>query len=250
MGSGESKEVHHYHTEYIPDPETVESLRVAQNDIENLEKEARELGDPNHFSNNIGKLFNNFIEKTKSLTLTDIIKKQPGEIHVGFIGPVTAGKTTMCNAMYGTNEAVALGHCTTDCDVIYTENNLVVWDMFGADNDFKYYDPKTLSFIRNLDYCVVLFDSDIAVVSWIIKTIYTINPDALIVVRTKVDQCKLGSERSIEEEKTLDQEKLKKLLDLDTTMKSYCVSSHNIAFGEGERYDWDDLKKIVYPDST
>ena len=239
---------HHYHTEYVPDPETVAALEKAETKIENLEKEAMEMNDPNHFNNNVGKLFNNFIEKIQSLTLNDLIHKSPGEKHYGFIGPVTAGKTTMCNTMYGTTRPVALGHCTSECEVIYTNNHgTIVWDMFGADNNFRYYDPTTLSFIKGLDYCVVLFDSDIAMVSWIIKTVYAINPNSLIVVRTKVDQCKDDSERSIEEEKIMDGVKVQELLELEEPFHTFVVSSHNVSRGEREIYDWNKLREIVNP---
>ena len=251
MGSSGSKNtetVHHYHTEYVPDPETIEALAKAEEDIAILEKEAEEMGDPNHFTNNIGKMFNNFVEKIGSLTLNDIIHKKPGETHVGFIGPVTAGKSSFVNEMYGLTEKVALGHCTKECNVVHTTNDgLVVWDMFGSDNDFKYYKPETLSFVKNLDYCVIMFDSDISVVSWIIKTIYTINPNSMIIIRTKVDQCGEDSERSIEEERILDGIKVQELLELEEPFRTYAISTHNVKYSRGERFDWDELKLILNP---
>lgn len=254
MGSGGSKHtetIHHYHTEYVPDPETVAALAKAQEEVAQLEDEAREMSDPNHFTNNVGKLFDNFIEKVGTLSLTDIIEKKPGEIHVGFVGPVTAGKTTLCNTLYGTSRPVALGHCTTDCEVIFTDNNgLVVWDMFGADNDFKYFDPATLSFVKNLDYCVILFDSDVAMVSWIIRTIHTINPSAMVIVRTKVDQCGADSERTVDEEKAMDGVKVQEMLSLGEPYQTYAISAHNVMYHRGEEFDWNVLREKLYPTRT
>lgn len=251
MGSGGSKHtetIHHYHTEYVPNPETVAALAKAEEDIAILEKEAEELGDPNYFSNNIGKLFDNFVTKVSSLKLNDIIDKKPGETHVGFIGPVTAGKSSFANVMYGLTEEVALGHCTSGCEVVHTtESGLVIWDMFGADNDFKYYKPETLSFVKNLDYCVIMFDSDISVVSWIIKTIYLINPNSVVIVRTKVDQCCEDSTRTVEEERNLDMTKVQELLGLAEPIQTYAVSTHNVKYHRGKRFDWDVLREMLYP---
>ena len=251
MGSKGSKSVetvHHYHTEYIPDPETVAALTEAENSIAILEKEAEELCDPNHFTNNIGKLFDNFVGKIKSLTLNDIIDKKPGETHIGFIGPVTAGKSSFANEMYNLHEAVALGHCTSGCEVVHTtEKGFVIWDMFGADSDFKYYKPETLSFVKNLDYCVIMFDSDISVVSWIIKTIYLINPKSVVIVRTKVDQCCEDSSRSVEEERHMDMMKVKELLELSVPIRTYAVSTHNVKYHRGERFDWNKLQDMLNP---
>jgi GTPase SAR1 family protein len=252
MGGKGSKtiESHHYHTEYVQDPETVARMNRYEEEIANLTREAMAMKDPSHFNNNVSKIFDHFIAHVSELKLVDVIDKKPGEVHIGFIGPVTAGKSTMCNTIYGTKEPVALGHCTAECKVVHTTAaNRIIWDMFGADNDFKYYDPSTLSFIKNLDYCIVLFDSDISTVSWILRTVYAINPKSLIVVRTKVDQCSSDSERTVEDEKLLDIKKVSNLLESDD-IPVFAVSSHNIAFSRGERYDWDELTSILNPTSV
>lgn len=247
MGSGSSKEVHHYHETFVPDPAVVAELEAVNKQVAELDAEAQRRGDPNHFSDNVGDLFDNFIRKMTTVSLTEYIDKKPGETHVGLIGPVSVGKSSLCNVMYGTEEKTAAGHCTKDCTPVYTTDKLVVWDMFGADNDFKYYTPETLSFVKDLDYCVVLFDNDIAMVSWIIKTIHTINPNSMIIVRTKIDSLTDEDERTADEEKALDAEKVKDLLELDEAPTTYCISSRNIKKNEGERYDWDALSAKINP---
>lgn len=245
MGSGSSSETHHYHTEYVPDPETVRQLKEAEERIAKLEEEAREMGDPEHFTSNVGKLFNNFIDEVGSLKLTDVIDKSGGQTHIGFIGPVTAGKTTLINTLYGTSRPVALGHCTSECEVVHQNDKIVVWDLPGEDNSFKYYNPETLSFIKNLDYCVILFDSDVSVVSWIIKTVHAINPDSMVVIRTKVDQCGVDSERTVAEEKALDSIKTQELLGLEVPPNTYAISSHNVMRERDEKFDWNDLRSML-----
>ena len=85
--------------------------------------------------------------------------------------------------------------------------------------------------------------NDISMVSWIIKTVYKINLKSLVIVRTKVDQNSTNNERTIEEEKKLDKEKVKLLLDEE--LETYCISSFNIRDGK-EKHDWDELDKSAW----
>ena len=260
MGSKGSKVEHHYHTtiKHVPDPETLAALDRANAKMEELEKEAAKRKDPAFFSENVGNIFDDHINELKKLKINQsIVRRIPDDMHVGFMGPVTAGKTTYCNTLHGTKRPVALGHCTNTVEIIYSNIDAkeddkkedkvgyFVWDVPGANNEFKHFTEENYQFIASLDVCLVMFDSDVSVVSWILRAVHVINPKALVIVRTKVDQCDEDSERTVEEEKILDQNKVFELLGEDYPV--YCISSHNISKKRGERFDWDELADVVYP---
>ena len=239
-----SDEYNVYHNIIKPDPAIEKTKKEAEEKAERLLKEKEEAERVEAFAKALEKQFNNVLEGIGKLELNEKITKVADEQHISFIGPVSTGKTTLQNVLYGLDCPVALGHCTTKCEVVHTEAGLVVWDMPGEDLSFKYYRPETLNFIKSLDKCVVLFDSDIAAVSWTIKVVYAINPGALVIARTKVDQCGTDSERTIEEERESDGKKVQELLGLDAPFKTYCLSSHNMR-DKGEQYDWEEFQKTL-----
>lgn len=240
MGGGGSSEVHHYHTEYRVPPETQKTLDAQKEQLQKFEEEAMERSDPKLFEQNAKKLMNILIEKLPTLKLTDIIKKETGEIHIGFIGQVSAGKTSMINALFGLSLPVALGHCTEECQVVHKYDHNVIWDVCGQNDDFKFYKPENLSFIKNLDICIILFDNDISMIQNFLRVVHKINPDNMVIIRTKVDQHTSSSVRTIEEECALDSRKVEELL--GAPIRTYCVSSHNVIKHTGSYYDWDIIK--------
>jgi hypothetical protein len=241
MGKSHS---HHYHTETIvkPCPKTEQKLKETEEKVNKLVEEATIQKDPKMFAENSTILFDNFVGNIKELSLTDSFEKETGVIDVAFIGPVTAGKTTCINVMFKLNEETALGHCTKECRRVYKKDLLAVWDVQGVNNDFKFYDYESLAFIKSTDKNVVMFDNDISMVSRIIKTVYNINPESLLIVRTKVDQCSESDKRTIEQEKLLDTQKVEELLGVK--LATYCISSHNV-IDEKKKYDWDLLKQKI-----
>jgi DNA-binding ferritin-like protein (Dps family) len=242
MGGGSSRcdqQVHHYHTVYQTPPEVQSKLDTQTEALKHFEQEAKELGDPNLYKDNASKLLNNFIKEIPSLKLNDIIIKETGDNHIGFLGPISSGKTSMINAMFNKNLAIALGHCTDKCEVVVHLGKNKIWDVPGQNDDFKFYKPENLSFVKNLDKYLILFDNDIAMVSNILQVSYKINRN-IIIVRTKVDQHSAQNARSIQEEKLLDRRKVKELLGED--IETYCVSSHNVS-SHRDKYDWDIVVK-------
>lgn len=251
MGNSSSHEtcsvhhVHHvHHTVTAPDPAVEKARQEAEEKKARLQKEKEEAKRVEAFAEQLKKQFNNVLDGMGRLDLKDGITKAADEKHISFIGPVSAGKSTLQNVLYGLNLEVALGHMTTKCETVHTEAGLVVWDMPGEDMSFRYYKPETLSFIKSLDKCVVLFDSDITAVSWTIKVVHAINPEALVIVRTKVDQCTEESTRTVDQEREADGVKVQKLLRLDAPFKTYCISSHSVR-DKRERYDWVEFQKAL-----
>ncbi len=96
------------------------------------------MKNPQLFKPNCQQLLETFVEQLPSLNLTDYIVKQTGENHIGFIGPISAGKTSLINALFNKNLPVALGHCTDNCGVVHKENNNIIWDVSGQNDDYKF----------------------------------------------------------------------------------------------------------------
>ena len=239
------KAKHVHHTVVKPDPAIEKAKKEAEEKAARLLVEKEEAKKADAFAEQLKKQFNNVLEGMGRLDLKDGITKVADEKHISFIGPVSTGKTTLQNVLFGINKEVALGHMTSKCEVVYTKAGLVVWDMPGEDMSFRYYKPETLSFIKSLDKCIVLFDSDIAAISWIIKAVYAINPNALVIARTKVDQYTEESVSTIEEEREKDGIKVQTLLGLEKPFKTYCISSHNVR-NKRELYDWIEFKKRIF----
>lgn len=245
MGGSGSREVHHYHTEYRVPPATQQLLDQQKAQLAAHEKQAMERKDPKLYKSNAENLFRTFVAGVEKLELTDLIKKAPGERHVGFIGPISSGKTTLINVLWNKQLPVALGHCTNTCEVVHRAKNLVIWDVAGQNDDYKFYDANSLAFVKSLDLCVVLFDNDIAMISNVLRIVHKLNPKAMIVVRTKVDQHNASNIRTVAEEKQRDAQQLKQLLGADINIPTLCISSHNVSKG-GAAYDWCDLRNALH----
>jgi len=247
MGGGDSHEVqhhHHYTTVIKNDPVLEATVKEQEAKILVIEEEARKAHDPQLYVTNMAKQFDEFVDKLPTLTLTDIIQKQTGETHIGIIGPVSAGKTSFINALYNKNLPVAMSHCTDKCEVVHKEKLTCVWDLVGTNNDFKFYDPTNLSFIKSLDKCVILFCDDINMISNILKVIYAIKQEQMIIVRTKCDTYSANNLRTIAQECALDTKKVRELLD-NQTIQTYCISSNNIINKQKEHFDWNKVKELL-----
>ena len=237
MGGGESIEHHHYHTVYQVPAEVTQQLKEQSDELANIKEEAIKQHDPNLFKENSVKMFNKLLENLPKLNLTDGIIKKTGETHVAFIGPISSGKTSTINTLFNKNLPVALGHCTDKCEAVHEHNELIIWDAPGNNDDFIFYDPVSLSFVKSLDKFIILFDNDIAMISNILRVVYAINNN-IIVIRTKLDQYSSTNVRTVEQEKALDIQKIKNLLGEDCGAKLFYTSCHNVTNKASLIYDW------------
>lgn len=249
MGGGGSTE-----TVYVPqyiyqsNPETEKKLAEVQEKLQAVEKEAQERGDPKLYQQNADKLFDTFIQSIDKLELNQCIQKKTGETHVGLIGDISCGKSTMLNALFGLKLPVALGHCTTVCEPVHAvkEGNSthVYWDVPGKDGDFKFFKPENLNFPKDLDISVILYDHDISPNSNVIRVVDKICKGKVILVRTKLDQYNKTNVRTPAEEKERDRANVRSLLGKDLPI--YFISSHNVING-GDLFDLDAFKKEILP---
>ena len=236
--------------EYVADPKLTAELERLNVELDRLKKDAEKSKDPSFFNENIKKIADYHLKQLPKMKISQSIIKSIGEIHVAFLGPVTAGKSTAINTIHGTDAAVAMGECTSEPALEVTRvdrdgNMYNCWDVPGANNDFAYFKIENYQFIASLDICVVMFDSDVSVVSWILRAVYGINPRSLVVVRTKCDQYDEDSDRTIEEERILDEKKVEDLL--GEKYHVYYISSRNVAKKRGDLFDWNDFVDVIYP---
>lgn len=249
MGGGGSTE-----TVYVPqyiyqnNPETDKKLAEVTQKLQEVEKEAQERGDPKHYQKNADKLFDTFVGNLDKLELTEFIVKKTGETHVGLIGGISCGKSTMLNSLFNLKLPVALGHCTTECTpvhkVVNGQSAHIYWDVPGKDGDFKFFKPENLNFLKGLDICAILFDDDTAPNSNVIRVADKVCDGKIILVRTKLDQYNKTNVRTPAEEKARDQANVRALLGKDVPI--YYTSSHNVVSG-GDLFDWEAFKKEILP---
>ncbi len=245
MGGGDSREVvvHHHHTNtvYQVPPETQKKLNDAIATVQILEAEAVKREDPKYFVENSVIAMDKFVETVKTLNLKEYIAKAAGERHIGFIGNISAGKTSLLNELYGLNEAVALDHTTEGCKIVHVANNTHYWDVAGSNDDYKFYNAESLAFVKSLDLVVIVFDNDIAMITNFIKVVNAINPN-IIVVRTKCDNASVKNTKSLAQVKAADIAKLEALIG---DPRVYHVSAHNVHHGCEETYDWFTLRAVL-----
>lgn len=249
MGSKGSKHhhVHVHHTVQAPDPEIERKAREAEAKAIALKAKAeaeRVAREAKSMAEKLASSVSSTIERIKTMDLKSSIVKASGERHVGIIGPISSGKTTMQNIMFGLSNKVAMGHCTSECTRVYDKDGLIIWDTHGDDTSFRFFDPKELAFIKGLDLCVITFNSDIKAIANLLRVVYAANKN-IIVVRTKVDECDGTSAKTVDEEKFLDGENVKEVLKLDDHFTTYCISSHNVKNGK-TLFDWDKVKSLIY----
>lgn len=243
MGGGGSRVEYVTNTVYHVPAEVTQQLEKQKSQIDQLETEAKERNDPTHFTKNAKDLVDNLAKELPKLNLTSFINKKTGEHHVGFIGPVSAGKTSCINALFGLKLPVAMSHCTETCDVVHVKGLNIIWDVFGSSNTLRFYDPESLAFIKDLDVSVLLFCDDIDMISDMLKIIYSINK-RVVIVRTKADLYSEDDARTIEQEQERDTKKANEVLGT-TDIKTYCISSRNVAKNNNQIFDWKAFEKTL-----
>lgn len=138
-----------------------------------------------------------FVEKLKQMKLTETIDKSDGRRHVCFIGPTSAGKSTILNDLFDLTEKVGLGSTTDKANPVFEDSKVVVWDVPGVNNDWESFNPENLCFFHNIDYAFVLYDKEPKENKKLLKILEALNR-AFTLVRTKCDNWKPGDIKTVE----------------------------------------------------
>lgn len=245
MGGGESSHVeHHYHTQYVTPPEVQQALDTAKAEVAILKEEAVKREDPKYFKENAVKSIDKFAENVKTMDIKSLIDVKPDEYHIGFIGNISAGKSSALNALFNLSEPVALDHCTTECKVVHSATvdgkTYYYWDVPGSNDDYEFYNYENLGFIKSLWKVIIVYDNDPMMITNMIKVINAINADNIVYVRTKCDQG-IFNVKPVHEVKADDIKKIKR--HANNTDHVYMVSAHNIINANPLEFEWEDFKK-------
>lgn len=102
--------------------------------------------------------------------------------------------------MLGLKMKVSIGEGTTILSVVTSNDKIQILDSPGNNEDFSFYDPKTLNVLKQVDKIFLLFRDSLKSVRNILLVLKAIKPNATYVIRT---QCDLMSKKDI---KSLDEE--------------------------------------------
>jgi len=70
------------------------------------------------------------------MDFTSFIGDKMGKSHQCFLGPISVGKSTLCNQLFGCNQEVGLGECTKMATKVYETLGKVFWDARGVNSDW------------------------------------------------------------------------------------------------------------------
>ena len=126
-----------------------------------------------------------------------------GERHYAVVGPISAGKTTLLNSIFNTQEDVGMGETTSVAKPIYKNEvtKLVVWDVPGINRDFSIYDPKNLGFFASCDKIFIIYKDSPKRCDNVIKVLNQIKPGALHLIRTQCDSWDASHQKTLAQEK-------------------------------------------------
>lgn len=177
-------------------------------------EEAKKRGDPTYFREAQQKIFDELLQTLPRMTFESPIPKGlRHERNVMVIGDVSVGKSALLNHLFGLNLPMGVGHCTTDIAVAYNDGRLVVWDTFGCNQDFEFYEAKSLAFIKHVGLVVILYSTSLSTTRNIVAVVNKIKgPSGFVCARTKCDACQPCVDRlTIDEEMQRDRDHLAKL---------------------------------------
>lgn len=141
------------------------------------------------------------------MNLTAYIPKlAKGEKHYAVVGPISAGKTTLLNSIFNTNEEAGIGETTKVARPIYKNeiSKLIVWDVPGINKDFSIYDPKNLGFFAGCDKIFIIYKDSPKRCDNIIKILNKIRPGNIFLIRTQCDSWDASHEKTLAQEKEED----------------------------------------------
>ena len=128
------------------------------------------------------------------------------------IGDVSVGKSSLLNKLIGLQLPTGVGHTTLGLQPVYSNDTVVVWDSAGCNQDFALLDPKTLSFIRDVNFVLVLYESSLVTAENVVAIAHCLKGNSgFTCVRTQCDKHDPRHDsRSIDEEMALDRAFLNK----------------------------------------
>lgn len=80
---------------------------------------------------------------------------------VAFLGNTSVGKSTWINKLFNTHAATSPLKCTKDITPVWNSPNLVVFDVFGTNDDETYHNTKLLMHTKRLHLIVAIYTESV-----------------------------------------------------------------------------------------
>jgi predicted GTPase len=106
------------------------------------------------------------------------------------IGNTSAGKSYMLNVLFGTKLETGMGTTTQTADLALSIGNLHIYDAPGLNEEFEFYEPKTLNLFASMDYIFICYAESVLNNKALISSLSIINKHTIVLVRTKCNQGK------------------------------------------------------------
>jgi len=98
----------------------------------------------------------------------------------------------MLNSLFNTNLPTGMGTTTQTADEVLRIDNLHIFDAPGLNEEFEFYDPKSLRLFASLDLVIICFNDSVLNIKALISALCIINKHQIILVRTKCNTAKIG----------------------------------------------------------
>lgn len=105
-----------------------------------------------------------------------------------FIGGTCCGKSSMINALFGTNCKISPLRCTEGANIVVDTPHLKVYDVFGANDEQTYNNAETILLTKTLHVVVCLYTDCVDSVLRMARLLAAMRTVHVIFVRNKMDR--------------------------------------------------------------
>jgi len=117
--------------------------------------------DPVQYAKVKKECFEKFLEKLDPDLFRGNLYAMDGKKHIGMYGLISTGKSSLINALFGSNQCeVGAGETTVEIKKVGEIFNLVLWDLPGNSTHFNFLVFEQIAFLKSLSkICIVVQSS-------------------------------------------------------------------------------------------
>lgn len=139
------------------------------------------------------------MDNLKHYKFTDSLAKNGKKHHI-VIGPISVGKSALLNKFLGLKLQTGVGETTANATVVASDGKVNIMDSPGANDDFNFYDVKTLALFHCVDRVFLLYRTSLKDVKDILRIMKVIKPDETYLIRTQCDNFSENDFKGLDEE--------------------------------------------------
>ena len=114
-------------------------------------------------------------------------KVEPPKPRIAFVGMTNAGKSSLINALYGTNCEVSAVECTVGHTIVASTSSYELVDVYGYNDEHPYYTKEQIDNFLSLKAAMLLYTGSIQTCQRAIEMFKAARVE-IVVVRSKADQ--------------------------------------------------------------